>query len=223
MKKHLLISRFVSFILLAIVISTLMSCRKTVKEYYPSGKLMAEKNYCGQKLDGKFTYWFESGVIQQQALYRKDKLDGTMTRLYGNGNKERQENYVNGLKYGKAVSWDTEGNITEERNYKNDTLDGPYTFWYPTGIPKVEGHYKSGLYHGKWQYFSEIGIKVGEGNFNKGTGVLFSYDHLGHKTSEVNLEGNKKHGKEIRFNPDGSIRETMIYDHDKLVKVLKGQ
>ena len=211
------------FLVVILVSATLLcsSCRKTVKEYYASGKLMAEKQFTGKKLDGKFTLWYESGNLQQQASYRKDKLDGKMTRFYANGNKELEESFTNGFKNGHSLSWDEEGNLIEERTYVNDTLNGHYRMNYASGIPKIEGYYASGLYEGKWQYFSETGNKVGEGNFTKGSGVLTGYDSAGHKNREVNYTGNKKNGKEIRFNPDGSIAETLVYKEDKLVKAFK--
>jgi len=208
---------------IAIAAFSFSSCRKTVKESYRSGKPMSEKQFIGKKLDGKFTLWYESGSIQQQALYRKDKLEGCMTRFYANGNKELEENFSNGLKNGKSLSWDQDGNLLEERNYTNDTLSGPYRMYYSSGVPKIEGHYSTGLYEGKWLYYSETGSKVGEGVFSKGSGILIGYDAQGHKIREVNYLKNRKNGKEIRFNPDGSIAETLYYESDKLLKALKGQ
>jgi antitoxin component YwqK of YwqJK toxin-antitoxin module len=210
------------YLLIFFICFLAVGCHHTEQEKYPSGKIMIEKSMKGKKLDGGLKMWYESGSVKQKAIYKSDKLYGLLECWYVSGTKESEEMYVNGLKNGKSRSWDEEGNLLEEKNYVNDTLNGEYKNWYTTGIMKIEGTYRVGLYHGKWQYFNQIGVKVGEGNFVDGNGILVGYDDNGKKNHEVNYVKNKRQGKEIEFNSDGSIRETKEYSQDKIVKVIKG-
>jgi antitoxin component YwqK of YwqJK toxin-antitoxin module len=205
-----------------ILLLAVVACHQTVREYYPSGKLMIEKTIKSKKLDGTYKMWYESGSIKQIAVYHKDKLDGLLECWYANGRKELEEMYANGLKNGKACYWDEQGNLLEEKFFRNDSLDGSYKMWFYTGVLKIEGSYHSGLFDGKWLYYNNFGSKVGEGYFTKGAGTLTGFDGAGHKIHEVSYSKNKKHGNEIEYNLDGSIKETKVYFQDKIVKVIKG-
>jgi antitoxin component YwqK of YwqJK toxin-antitoxin module len=210
-----------SLLIVLIFSMVFVSCRKTILENYPSGKPKVEQTFKGDKLDGIYRSWYESGVLQQQADYKSDLLEGKMTRWYANGNKEAEEHYSKGLKAGTASYWDTDGNLVEVNNFRNDTLHGEYRYWYPSGVPKIEGFYQEGLYHGKWTYFSEMGIKVGEGEFNRGSGVLIGFDPRGWKNHLVTYKANKKEGEELRYNNKGEVLERSIYKEDKLIESSK--
>jgi uncharacterized protein len=210
------------FLLIVFICFLAVACHHTEQEKYPSGKIMIEKSLRGKKLDGGLTMWYESGSVKQKANYKNDKLEGSLICWYASGNKESEVKYADGLKNGKSLSWDEEGNLLEEKNYVNDTLNGEYRIWYPTGILKIEGTYRAALYHGKWQYYNQMGVKGGEGNFTDGTGMLIGFDDYGKKNHEVNYVKNKRQGNEIEFNSDGSVKETKIFDQDKIIKITKG-
>jgi len=198
------------------------ACHHKEVEKYASGKLMIEKTLKGKSLDGPFTMWYESGSVKQKANYKNDKLEGLLESWFASGNKESEEMYDAGLRNGKSRSWDEEGNLLEEKNFHSDSLNGEYKMWYSTGILKISGTYRAAFYHGKWEYFNDIGVKVGEGNFSDGTGILIGYDGNGRKNHEVNYVKNKRQGKEIEYNADGSIKVTKVFEQDKIVKVIAG-
>lgn len=198
------------------------ACHHTEREFYPSGKLMMEKTTKGKQLDGVLTIWYESGIVKQKATYKNDLLDGKLESWYANGNKEQEESYSSGIKNGKSLLYDESGNLIEEKNFEKGVQNGSYKMWYPSGILKIEGTYRNGFFNGRWQYFSNIGSKVGEGNFADGTGTLVGYDSKGNKNHEVSYSRGKKQGNEIEYNADGSIKETKIFEQDRIVKVIKG-
>ena len=214
-RKHLIMPILITLVLLA-------GCHHTEREFYPSGKPMIEKTCKGKKLDGAMVMWYASGTIKQKAMYRNDKLEGLLECWYANGSKELEEMYGIGMRNGRSRNWDEQGNLLEEKYYRNDTLNGSYKMWFSTGILKIDGYYNSGLYHGKWQYFSEVAMKVGEGIFVNGTGVLIGYDAMGHKNHEVNYLKNKKQGNEIEYDPNGRVKETKVFEQDRIVRVIKG-
>jgi uncharacterized protein len=199
------------------------ACHHTETELYPSGKLMVKKTLKGKKLDGELNIWYESGFIKQKADYRNDQLEGLLQCWYANGNVEIQEEYTHGKRNGRSRHWDDEGNLLEEKHFKDDVLDGSYKLWFGSGIQKIDGVYHGGLFHGKWKYYSEYGIVVGEGDFVNGTGVLLGYDAKGNRNHEIHYVNNKKQGDEIEYNQDGTIRETRIFNQDKIVRVIKGK
>jgi antitoxin component YwqK of YwqJK toxin-antitoxin module len=51
-------------------------------------------------------------------------------------------------------------------------------YYYDNGQVKQEGYYKDGKVHGKWVSYSESGLKVSLGEYNKGikTGKWFFWD-----------------------------------------------
>ncbi|NVO20394.1 MAG: toxin-antitoxin system YwqK family antitoxin [Bacteroidetes bacterium] len=207
----------------AVCLLILSSCHHSETENYPSGRLMVEKTMKGKKLDGLLTSWYENGKIKQKADYRNDRLDGKLINWYGNGELQLEEDYRDGVKNGVSKSWDQEGNLIEEKHYKNDTLEGSYKMWFSSGMLKVEGNYHVGMFHGKWNYYSEEGIKVGIGDFVGGTGILNGFDLLGKKIHTVHYSKNKKEGEEIEYNPDGSMKETRVFEQDKIVRTIKGK
>lgn len=213
----------VDFYVLAIIILVIMttSCTQTQTDYYPNGQVMSVRHYSGKKLNGSAVWFYDNGAKQQEATFRKDKPEGLMTRWYANGSKQSEDHYRNGLKNGLSVGWDENGNKLEEKTYKNDTLSGPYTYWYPSGIVKITGNFSKGLYDSKWEYFSEKGMKVGEGLYVKGAGKLKGFNPDGSLSRIVTYENNLKHGSEIVYNSDGTISETVIYDKGKVVKTIK--
>jgi antitoxin component YwqK of YwqJK toxin-antitoxin module len=209
------------FTIYVLILGTLYACHKVEREYHQNGKLRSERKMLGSKMDGPFRIWYESGVMQQEAFYRNDILNGKMIRWYANGNKESEENYVEGLKNGTFRTWDEYGNLVEEKNFLNDTLHGKYRLYYSSGISRIEGAYSHGLYEGKWEYFSATGLKVGEGNYQKGTGVLSGYNSLGKKIHEVIYVNNQKNGNEVEFNPDGTPKSIKIFRNDSLISEKK--
>jgi len=206
---------------LVIVIVMFSSCRRVVEEQYPSGKKMTRKEYRGGKLDGIFRMWYEGGGLQQEAIYRNDKLEGRMLRFFGNGGKELEEYYVNGMRNGTSSLWDNMGNLLEVKSFRNDTLHGPFKAFFTSGMLNIEGSYESGFYQGHWSYYSENGIKVGEADFDRGSGLLKGYDMMGRKIREVEYRNNLKHGYETEYNTSGSVIGKILYENDKIVRIIQ--
>lgn len=192
-------------------------CRKTVSESYPSGKNKAEMNYKGKKLDGTSVWWYENGTKQQEIAYLDGLVDGKLTKWYATGIKSLEESYSGGQRNGKSRTWDELGNILEEKNYANDTLHGNYKMWHPSGMAKIQGAYFGGFYQGRWEYFDETGVRVGEGNFKKGSGKQLAYNRNGKIIRAVSYKNNSKDGPETWYAADGKPIKEILWNADKFV------
>ncbi|HNX42901.1 MAG TPA: hypothetical protein PKI35_00570, partial [Bacteroidales bacterium] len=64
-------------------------------------------------------------------------------------------------------------------------------------------------------------VKVGEGNYEKGSGILTGFLPNGKKIRVVHYKNNLKHGDELIFNEDGTIKDTITYRFGKVVKTAE--
>ena len=77
---------------------------------------------------------------------------------------------------------------------------------------------KDGLIHGKWVLFSSDGLQIGEGIFENGDGTFVLYYNFEKKKilARTPYKENYKHGKEIRYDEDGTIFYECFYRKDKM-------
>ena len=75
---------FFKFVFLFVII-TLVSCTTRTIDYWGNGNVKSELTYKNGKLHGECTWYFVSGLREQQAFYHQNKLDGRMLRWYRNG------------------------------------------------------------------------------------------------------------------------------------------
>jgi antitoxin component YwqK of YwqJK toxin-antitoxin module len=203
---------------LVIGILVVQGCWRTEVDHWANGKIKSEFSYLGKRLDGTSTWWYESGIRQMEVNYQKDKIDGTSTRWHFNGNVESRSTYSNGMKNGLTQTWDTDGNRVSEENFRNDTLHGAYTVWFPNGQFKIKGFFHCGLFDSTWTYYNEMGIRIGEGVFARGSGTLKGFDVTGRLQYESNYSGNKKHGAEVWYDSSGEIVKRAIYENGQYVE-----
>ena len=64
-----------------------------IKEYYESGKLLAEYNYKDGKLEGLSKGYYESGAFRGEWNYKSGKLEGIVKVFYENGNLNYEMNF----------------------------------------------------------------------------------------------------------------------------------
>lgn len=78
-----------------------------VQDFYPSGQLQMKGYYSSlspEKRDGSFTWWFQNGSVQREAVYKNDTIV-KLTDWDENGKIVRQQEYVKTLTYldGEAI------------------------------------------------------------------------------------------------------------------------
>ncbi|MCC6687399.1 MAG: toxin-antitoxin system YwqK family antitoxin [Fimbriimonadaceae bacterium] len=117
---------------------------------YPSGNLMAERNYVNGRIEGKFTDYHDMpsqtrGAVRTIREYKAGEPDGQEEAWYPNGNKRSKGQYSKGKKTGIWTYWQYFGFKDSEGEYKEDKKIGIWNEWDKQGnsLPSVE--YKDGV------------------------------------------------------------------------------
>lgn len=204
----------INLIALLVISLILFSCSRTKETHYPEGTIKSKQEYKGKKLNGVSTWFYKNGRKQLEVVYKDDVPHGPSNRWYFSGAKELQENYIGGKRNGLTRQWDLQGKLIEEISYKNDTLHGSYTLYHESLEIKVEGHYNMGMFDSTWTYYDISGMKVGDGRYNSGNGVLRNYFPTGQLKAVVSYENNKKNGYEIVYDRNGNEISRVLYKDD---------
>jgi len=84
------------------------------KKWDDKEHLVFEIKYKNKKLNGKSTFWYRSGKLKSESIYKSGKLNGEYT-----------EYRVNETKVSKGIM-------------KNDKMNKKWTFWYHNGKKECE-------------------------------------------------------------------------------------
>lgn len=119
----------------------LVSSEGTVKdakysEYYPDGKLKAEKEFSGGRESGAAKIFYPSGTLQSRAGYNNGLLDGPVFIYSPEGQLIFEQNYKDGILDGWSREYDPAGGI------KKQTL-------YAAGVPSVPAEAKTAAVAGQ--------------------------------------------------------------------------
>lgn len=143
----------------------------TWKEFYESGKLLAEGSYKDDVRIGEWKFYFPNGQLEQQGRFLVNgKADGTWNWYYSNGKLRREETFDQGIETGRMTEYDESGEVmligtyahglkeglwktkaneyNEEGEYVNDVKEGLWKSFFSNGIPYAEGNYVDGLADG---------------------------------------------------------------------------
>ena len=208
-----------SWIVLVLAVLTLSACDDGVqKTYWENGKLKSELRYEHGKLNGESVWYAQNGNKQAQACYHNDSLEGLYQRWYLNGQLAEERWYKNGQQDSVSRSYSERGNLVSEDHYRRGRLNGESKKWYDNGQTFQEGQYVEGMMDGLWLVFYPSGALASKTNYKMGTGKQICYDETGYKCLEVPYVDNVKHGREIYYNPDGSVVKIVEYEHGGKVR-----
>jgi antitoxin component YwqK of YwqJK toxin-antitoxin module len=136
--------------------------------YYPSKKIQAEGKYIGNKPEGKWLYYYESGGLQTEQYYRDGLEDSVWTWYDEEGRVQKTGSYYKGAFHGKWVFYYPSGVVQEEEMYVENRMQGQVTTYYENGNVTSRGDYVRGAPHGKWTFWYEGGGILREGEFDSG-------------------------------------------------------
>lgn len=186
------------------------------KEFDGFGNLMAEGEYQEDLRVGEWSFYRDSGELEQQGVFIHGEFDGTWTWWYPGGDVHRLENYRRGVLDGEFLELDTMGNPIVKGGYTNGFKDG---YWIVEVQDYVEqGKYIEGMKHGMWQHiYPDNSLQYeGEWKFDQPIGKHKMW-HANGVLKEVGVYQNGlKHKKWKEFNLDGSIHRQYIYRYGKL-------
>ena len=113
--------------------------------YFASGAVDEINNYVNDSLEGPYQAFYESGAIKQNGIYKDDLLHGEVLEFYDSGSEgekgplKSKGNYVNDLREGKYIFYFESGAIKQIDSYVNDEFNGEYEIYYDSGIKDVMG------------------------------------------------------------------------------------
>ena len=207
--------------LLLLVLLFLLACGDggTVKKsYWENGNLKSVLRYEDGLLEGLCTWYFANGNPEMEVVYSRNKMDGMVRRWYENGNIMEESWYKDGLQDSVSRTYSVRGILDTEAFYVDGELDGEYHRWYENGQPFQEGQYAEGMMDGLWMIFYPDGNLAAKADFDRGTGMQTSYDHSGYKCLMTPYVDNVKHGREVYYNPDGSVTRVAVYEDGEWIR-----
>ena len=203
---------------LSIALSVFVSCGDGVqKSYWDDGTLKSELCYKDEKLNGECVWYTTDGHVLTRAYYQDDTLNGCYQRYYPNGTLEIEGWYKQGQRDSVYRTYSEKGKLVSEEYYVEGKLNGEARKWYDNGQVFQEGQYADGIMDGSWFIFYPSGALAGKAVYKMGTGKQICYEESGYKCLEVPYVDNLKHGKEIYYNPDGTVTKIVEYEQGEVI------
>lgn len=137
-----------------------------IADFNIDGSKLMEAKILDNYLEGKATYYYQSGAIKSVGKYKRGKKKGPWVFYYENGQIEKVANYVNGeplianynKENGKAMV--VNGNGTYKGEFYSDKNCTPF---------KVKGEILNGKMHGRWSFYNaKSNIIIGDEYFEQG-------------------------------------------------------
>ncbi len=93
-----------------------------MKDFYPNGRLKAERIFENDIQVGKTTIYHKNGSVKEVQYYKDGKIHGGDTVFYDTGAPEMVLTFNKGLKDGYVRKWAADGSLTYEARYANEVL-----------------------------------------------------------------------------------------------------
>ena len=192
------------------------------KEYFlASGKLRAEGEYKDGARFGPWTFYYETGEIEQKGKYVEGGLvNGNWKWYYKSGKILREEDFRRGREDGFLYEYDVKGNLITEGQFIGGYEEGIWKKSY--GDYREEGEYIGGLKQGIWKHhYIPADILAFEGEYVNGMpeGKHTYYYEDGRRKLQGKYVGGQKEKIWTRYNPDGSVMLKIFYEDGKEKKL----
>jgi len=124
--------------------------------YYKNGNMALEHSYTtfnnghsNSKLNGKETYFYNTGDTAVIQFYVNGKLNGKKTEFYAKNKPKMTEYFNDGIRIGEKITYYEDGSIESiERYSKTGVAHGTWITYEQPGLLKNKFHYKHGKYNG---------------------------------------------------------------------------
>lgn len=91
-------------------------------DYYPDGRLLAERWFKDDRQHGRTAIFYPSGKIKEVQYYQAGEQHGGDTIWYENGQVQFTVFFQNNMKNGHLLKWGLSGDTIFEALYSNDTV-----------------------------------------------------------------------------------------------------
>lgn len=128
-----------------------------INDYYLNGQIQYQGNSSTEsepfQLEGKVTYYFENGVISQEANYQNNLLNGKFIQYYPNGQIKKEAEYSLNILNGNFFSYYPNGTIYEKYHFINNELDGEAISYTSPDQKSSRAFFKNGLMDGDYEFY----------------------------------------------------------------------
>ncbi len=139
--------------------------------FYPSGKLKGECFYREGKLYGLSSFFSEDSVLLSTTWFYEGMPVGKSRQFYREGALYSLQRYKKGRLHGKQEYFYEDASIKTSLMYKDGELHGGVELFWPSGELKRRAFFEKGLREGEDLIWSESGILLDLGEYQKGKPV----------------------------------------------------
>lgn len=141
------------------IVMMLISCKKKMKYYYPTGELFSivEVNNEGVN-DGSIKKMYKTGQLEGIGYYVNGKKEGVFKEFFKSGKLKSIENFENGTLIDTSKIYYSNGNLSIKKYFKDDAIIFQENF-SKNGLLRSKGEIKDTLRVNWWNYYSNEKIK----------------------------------------------------------------
>lgn len=212
-------------------------------QFFEQNNRIAEGNYTAEsKKTGAWKYYYPSGTLKLEELYKNDKLYGSTTSYYKNGNArsvaqlDDKELVTSSKEYSYDGHLESISSLKNKEEYEvtyyhpdgavmrkvilvNDQVkDGTYNLLYPDGKTEKEMTYKGRKLNGIYKEYYRNGVVKEECHMldDKADGLYAAYHSNGKPASRINYIKGVKQGLSEEFDEEGNLVSSKEFRNDKL-------
>ncbi len=183
------------------------------KFYYKSGKVSEEGVWKSNKWVGEYKYYHENGKPAYIWNYNESgKRTGEQKYFHENGKVMIEGRWQDGKEEGTIKEYNKDGKLIAEKTFADGKMDETTVKVY-----KIEST------PSKVDTTTKISKNINKGpvDYFDGNGFYITYN----KNKKIDREGNFKDGKfdsgkRYFYNPDQTLRKTVIYNNGNIVDVI---
>jgi len=139
--------------------------------YYPgTTNILNEGNISGNKINGVWRTYYESGNLKSAVNYLNGTLNGISYFYFDDevNTVATEINFENDVIIDSYKEFYDNGAQKAVLTYKDAKANGKAEFYYKTGKLKIEGEYKDGIKDGKWKYYDINGDLISKEKWKEG-------------------------------------------------------
>ena len=124
-------------------------------------RVKAIENYYRTKKNGHNRYFFKSGELLQETVFKNNLADSIWTSYYENKAVKSRESFVEGKKQGDWLYYFDNGQIESSGKFENDQKEGEVKTFYKNGkTASVSNYCKNKLCGKLTEYYENGNLKI---------------------------------------------------------------
>ncbi len=167
--------------------------------------------------DGKWLFWNNQGILNEEVHYKDGKREGLTTCFSLTGNESAKIIYKNDKPWiGEWIIWYPNGLKKESGIYENGEKQSPWTTWFENGQKKSVIHYKESIKHGLYTEWNKDGRLTKDIEYDMGNPISeYIVEYKGESYTEINRRNGELSGSYIKWYTNGKKCEEGVYKYGR--------